>query len=114
VVDGFINAGSVGFIPIEYELTDNPDRPYGIDFQRVELLEFSICPIPTNANALIEGRSLHSRRAASGDPVAELAGLVGRVARAARLRRALPAAAPEPQWRLVERARELRRALDER
>jgi HK97 family phage prohead protease len=107
VVDGFINAGSVGFIPIDYKFTNNPDRPYGIDFKRVELLEFSICPIPANANALIEGKRLHGRRAAD-DPIAELGALIGRLARAARLRRALP---PEPQWRRVERARELAQRL---
>jgi hypothetical protein len=107
IQDGFINAGSVGFRALEWKFSTDPGRPMGIDFKRVELLEFSICPIPANANALVEGKLLRSRRAASGDPVAELAGLVGRMARAARLRRALPAAAPEPQWRRVERARDL-------
>jgi HK97 family phage prohead protease len=52
VKTGYINAGSVGFLPIEYSLADDWDRPLGIDFHRQELLEFSIVPLPANKNAL--------------------------------------------------------------
>jgi HK97 family phage prohead protease len=109
VVDGFISAGSVGFIPIEWKFSSNPDRPMGIDFKRQELLEFSICPIPANANALVEGRSYRSRRAAD-DPVGELAGLIGRLIVAARLRNELPPRRTTYAERL-EIARELRRGV---
>jgi HK97 family phage prohead protease len=59
-VGGFLNAVSVGFLPIEYSFVENdPDRGWGIDFQRQELLEISPCPIPANANALLaEAKSL--------------------------------------------------------
>jgi hypothetical protein len=87
VVDGFIAAGSVGFIPIEFNFSSNPDRPMGIDFKRQELLEFSVVPVPANANALIEARSYRGQR----DPtMRELAGQLARVIVAARLRKALP------------------------
>jgi len=46
--------------------------------------------VPANANALIEARSLGRRRTHSDDPGRELGALLGRVARVARLRRALP------------------------
>jgi len=49
----FLNAGSVGFLPIKYSLSKDKDRPGGIDFHRQELLEFSMCPVPANANALL-------------------------------------------------------------
>jgi len=55
--DGFLRSGSVGFIPIDYEFSKDADRPFGIDFKRQELAEFSIVPVPANANALIEARA---------------------------------------------------------
>lgn len=54
---GFINAGSVGFNPLEWTFVNEPDRPYGIDFKRQELLEYSVCPVPCNSNALVEARA---------------------------------------------------------
>jgi HK97 family phage prohead protease len=47
---GFINATSVGFRPIDWELNDERE---GIDFLRQELTEFSVVPVPANAEALI-------------------------------------------------------------
>lgn len=54
---GFLNAVSVGFIPLEYAFVNDKDRPWGIDFKRQELLEISVCPVPCNANALTEARA---------------------------------------------------------
>jgi HK97 family phage prohead protease len=54
VKTGYINAGSVGFLPIEYSLAKDRDRPLGIDFHQQELLEFSIVPVPANQNALAQ------------------------------------------------------------
>ena len=51
---GYINAGSVGFWPLKYSFAEDSDRPFGIDFAVQELLEFSVCPIPANANALVQ------------------------------------------------------------
>ena len=58
VLEGFISATSVGFRPIEYAVTDDPARggdgwSPGIDFKRHELVEFSLVPVPANAEALI-------------------------------------------------------------
>jgi HK97 family phage prohead protease len=54
---GFLSATSVGFAAIEYAFTEAPDRKYGIDFIEQELLEFSVVPIPANAESLLEARS---------------------------------------------------------
>lgn len=54
---GFLSATSVGFAPLKYAFTDDPQRRYGIDFMEQELLEFSVVPIPANAEALIQARS---------------------------------------------------------
>jgi HK97 family phage prohead protease len=51
---GFLRATSVGFRPMKYAL--NEERR-GFDFMEQELLEFSIVPVPANAEALIEARS---------------------------------------------------------
>jgi len=55
---GFVRATSVGFRPIEYELTEDPERGGdgwfpGIDFMRQELTEFSVVGVPANPEALI-------------------------------------------------------------
>jgi HK97 family phage prohead protease len=54
---GFVNACSVGFLPLEWEWADDPDRPFGINFKRQRLLEVSIVPVPALPSALIDGRS---------------------------------------------------------
>jgi HK97 family phage prohead protease len=54
---GYINAVSVGFNPLEWSFVNQPDRPYGIDFKRQELLEVSLVPVPCNENALAEARA---------------------------------------------------------
>lgn len=48
---GFLNATSVGFRATEYARTDT-----GIHFLKHELLEFSVVPVPANAEALMVGR----------------------------------------------------------
>lgn len=53
----FLNAVSVGFLPLEYVFVEGPERPWGIDFKRQELLEISVCPIPANPNALGAARA---------------------------------------------------------
>lgn len=58
VLGGFVNAVSVGFLPIEYSFVENdPARGWGIDFKRQELLEVSVVPVPANANALAEAQA---------------------------------------------------------
>lgn len=57
VKGGFLNAISVGFKPLEWSFTNDKDRPYGIDFKKMLLLEASVVPVPANPRALIEARS---------------------------------------------------------
>jgi HK97 family phage prohead protease len=57
VAGGWLNAVSVGFLPLEWTWSNDPDRPSGIDFKRQQLLEISVCPVPANANALAEARA---------------------------------------------------------
>jgi HK97 family phage prohead protease len=56
---GFLNATSVGFRPIKWDYTDDPERGAddwfpGIDFDAQELVELSIVTVPANPEALIE------------------------------------------------------------
>ena len=53
---GFMSATSVGFRPIKWAWTEDTDRKFGIDFEETELLEYSVVPVPANAEALIEAR----------------------------------------------------------
>jgi hypothetical protein len=56
--EGFMNAASVGFVPLEWEFAKDEDkRPWGIDFLEQELVEYSLVPVPANADALVEARS---------------------------------------------------------
>lgn len=68
---GYLKASSVGFIPEKYEIDpedtrDVPDWTKGILFQKQELIEHSIVPIPSNPEALQEAKSFHK---ISMDPV---------------------------------------------
>ena len=53
---GYLRATSVGFIPTEYKESDDPERKawYGYDFLKQDLLEYSVVPVPSNPNALID------------------------------------------------------------
>lgn len=53
---GFLSATSVGFQPIDHEPAK--DRGKGFNFKSQELLEFSIVPIPSNAEALATQREV--------------------------------------------------------
>jgi phage head maturation protease len=53
---GFMNAVSVGFRGIEWAFTQDKDRPYGIDWKRQELMEYSTVPVPSNPEALLDAK----------------------------------------------------------
>ena len=58
LIGKFLQAVSVGFLPTKYSFVDNdPNRGFGIDFEKQQLLEISVCPVPANPNALSEARS---------------------------------------------------------
>jgi HK97 family phage prohead protease len=57
VKNGFLNAVSVGFEPMEWSISKDKSRPGGIDFTKQKLREISIVPIPANENALIQARA---------------------------------------------------------
>lgn len=55
---GFLNAVSVGFKSIEAKWSaDEETRPWGIDYFKQELLEYSCCPVPANPEALLDAKS---------------------------------------------------------
>jgi HK97 family phage prohead protease len=56
---GFLNATSVGFRPIKWDYSNDPERGAddwfpGIDFQQQELVELSVVTVPANPEALLE------------------------------------------------------------
>lgn len=53
---GFLRATSVGFIPLPGKYKFNEERG-GVDFEEQELLEFSVVPVPSNPEALIDAKS---------------------------------------------------------
>lgn len=53
VKGGFLNAVSVGFVPLEWKPTKNG----GISFTKQTLLEISVVPVPANSNALVQARA---------------------------------------------------------
>ena len=55
VKGGFIRGTSVGFHPIE--ASPRRGREKGVNFTRQSLYEFSLLPIPSNRNALVEAKS---------------------------------------------------------
>ncbi len=60
IVDvGGLKAASVGFMPLDFEsLEEDSDQRFpGIDFKKIDLLEFSIVPIPANPEAVARALS---------------------------------------------------------
>lgn len=58
--DGYLAATSVGFRPLAWDFTDDLARDAdgwfpGIDFREQELVELSLCTVPSNPDALIDG-----------------------------------------------------------
>jgi HK97 family phage prohead protease len=57
-IKGFLNAVSVGFRSLEAKwAADEETRPWGIDYFKQELLEYSCCPVPANPDALTDAKS---------------------------------------------------------
>jgi hypothetical protein len=50
-----VRGASVGFIPLKWSFTKDPARPFGVDFQTVRLLEWSVCAVPCNPGCLVVG-----------------------------------------------------------
>ena len=56
--NGYLNAVSVGFDAIEAKWApDTQSRPWGIDYAKQELLEYSCVPVPANPEALIDAKA---------------------------------------------------------
>ena len=54
---GFLNATSVGFVPVEMDLIEGAEPgEVGFRFRRQKLLEYSAVPIPSNPEALVFAR----------------------------------------------------------
>jgi HK97 family phage prohead protease len=70
--DKFLAACSVGFIPVRWDFAKDVNRPGGIDFHAMELVELSIVPCPANSDCTLESiadsgsKSASTRRAADG------------------------------------------------
>lgn len=58
VKGGYLKAVSVGFLPIRWKFSSDPNRRQGLDFLQQKLLEASICPVPCHPGALLEARSI--------------------------------------------------------
>jgi hypothetical protein len=76
---GFVSAASVGFRPLEYttakDRMGDDDWWPPIDFTRQELMEWSICTIPANPEAVIEpGAALVGNPALAALPASRKAG----------------------------------------
>ena len=57
---GFVQAVSVGFLPLDDPgiIRDDEDRFTGFEFDNQELLELSVVPVPANPSALAVARAL--------------------------------------------------------
>jgi hypothetical protein len=64
---GLVRGSSIGFIPIRWSFAK--DRPLGINFTSVKMLEYSCCSIPCNPGCLLIGpvseKSIHQHMTAA-------------------------------------------------
>jgi HK97 family phage prohead protease len=61
----FLQAASVGFIPLRWEFSKDSARPYGINFLEQTLIEWSICGVPANPFCLMDANTSFSKSAAA-------------------------------------------------
>ena len=54
---GYLNATSAGWQPLEWTFSKDRNRVGGIDFLKVDALEFSAVPVPALPTALVTARS---------------------------------------------------------
>jgi hypothetical protein len=52
---GLVRGASVGFQPLRWKFATQSDRPFGVDFLEIRLLEWSICSVPCNPECLMIG-----------------------------------------------------------
>jgi HK97 family phage prohead protease len=69
--DGFLAATSVGFRPLSWDVTEDPERGAddwwpGVDFHVQELVELSLVSVPANPEALIEPDAADIEEAVAG------------------------------------------------
>jgi HK97 family phage prohead protease len=57
VKEGFVNAVSMGFNPLEWTYPADKKRAGGVDFKKVDLMEVSQVPVPSLTTALATARS---------------------------------------------------------
>lgn len=58
IVGEYLNAVSVGFRPVEWEIRRSKDGQYeGVTYKRQQLLEISVVPVPMLASALVQAKS---------------------------------------------------------
>lgn len=53
VAGGWMKATSVGFMPLEWVFNE---EEHGVDFSKQELMEYSVVPVPSNPQALVEAK----------------------------------------------------------
>ena len=67
---GLIKGASIGFVPIDWAFSTDRSRPLGIDFKKTKLLEWSVCAIPCNPDALIVGPAKNGKSVPGGTDAA--------------------------------------------
>ena len=55
--NGYLHGASVGFLPLEYEMSKDRDGFAPVDFKKQRLLEWSAVPVPSNPEGLVQARS---------------------------------------------------------
>lgn len=88
--EGFLSATSVGFRPLDFDVTEDPARGAddwlpGFDFKRQDLTEFSIVTVPCNADAVIDP----AHRDGGADTMAAIRDIVSAAPAAAQRAKAL-------------------------
>jgi hypothetical protein len=67
-----VKGASIGFVPVRWSFSKNPERPFGVDFHQIRLLEWSICAVPCNPACLyigaVEGGSASRSSSRRDDP----------------------------------------------
>jgi hypothetical protein len=102
---GLVKGVSIGFIPLSWSFSKDPARPLGVNFEKIKLLEFSVCSLPCCPDALIIGPIASNKSLDTIVRVGEARALVSK-ARAGEKR---SRSAPTTREQRLAEAREFRR-----
>ena len=106
---GLVRGASIGFVPTKWSFSTDPSRPFGVDFQAVRLIEWSVCSVPCNPGCLLVGTVSGGKSASDVEMTARRHEAMALVARARAISESISDPVPMTREQRIAQAVEFRR-----